>query len=609
MAGDDAQYKRKPLGDWMRGIRSGRIALPTFQRSSVWEIGGVKSLILSLLWERPVGTLLLIPADESKFSSRPIKGPDVGTPVAADGELVLDGQQRLTALWRAFHNEPEPLFVKVQDWSATPLVPALVGTLAELNLGAPGEGEDAAVRQFDRRCVPFSVLGVDCVSQPDDALWKWCNLAMRNAGDKARSLRNRIQRDIVEPFLDRGLWHFTLPDNVSREDAIDIYVRTNESSAVIRRFDIAVARYDADTGGSLRAEIMRIVEEMGHDLVQKFFKTDKGEDRLIPAVGEVLFKVCCLWCDFAPTEGKYTKEKVLSMLRDRRDELRDALVWALDFYQQEGIRERRFVPSDVPMRVLPALYPVVRSIEQTAEANVSRFVRAYLWRAFLTDRYSRSANTRLHEDYMAMKKNLRVGTRESADQWMHGVPIFNESHYVIPRRKRLAALDDEPLSRPTSRNSLARAIFAISLREGRDFATGQPAGTGVDPKWQYHHLFPQDHLRKCGLGSRQINHGLNFALVTETTNKIIHSKAPHEYLSADGELARVAAAGETGQELPRLVLSHRIPYDALVAAPGAGVSSAAETKRLYRAFIEARARMMHRAMQALAEGQGSVVDD
>lgn len=71
----------------------------------------------------------------------------------------------------------------------------------------------------------------------------------------------------------------------------------------------------------------------------------------------------------------------------------------------------------------------------------------------------------------------------------------------------------------------------------------------------------------------------------------------------------MAAAGETGQELPRLVLSHLIPYDALVAAPRAGVSSAAETKRLYRAFIEARARMMERAMQALAKGHASVGDN
>lgn len=611
MPGSRLKYEGRSLCDWVCGIHSGRIALPTFQRSSVWDLGRIKSLILSLLRDRPVGTLLLIPADESRFRSRSIKGPKVGAPAPTGGELVLDGQQRLTALWRALHNEPEALFVEVRDWSATPLSAASVSTASELGLRTPGHDEDAAVRQFDRRCIPFSVLGVDGVSQPEDAVWKWCNLAMRNDGEKARCLNNRIKGEIAQPFLDRCLWHLTLPDAISREEAIDIFVRTNESSAVIRRFDIAVAHYDSDTGSSLRMEIRRMFDEMGEKqtLIHRFFETGDGDDDLIPVLGEVFFKVSCLWCEFAPTEGKYTKNMVLDVLRYRRSELRDALVWALDFYQQEGIPERRFVPSDVPIRVLPALHPVVRPLERTAEAKVRRYLRAYLWRAFLTDRYSRSANTRLHEDYRAMEKNLRAETTASTERWMKGVPIFGEGHYGVPRQRELADLDDDPLRSPRTRNSLARAIFAISLREGRDFATGQRTGTGVNQEWHYHHLFPKEYLRKRGrLGSRQVNHGLNFALVTGKTNGIILDKPPHEYLTADGALAR-AANGATGDELPRLVESHRIPYEALVAAPRADAPAAAEVERLYRAFIGARARMMHRAMVALAKGQGSVRDD
>lgn len=608
MGGHDLQYKSRSLGDWMRGIHDGRIALPTFQRSSVWDLTKVKKLIESLLRDRPVGTLLLVPSDEERFRSRPIQGSETGTPVAHGGELILDGQQRLTALWRAFHDEPEPLFVRVRDWDGAPLAVETVGSMSDFGIRPDDDEARAAARQYEERCIPFGVVGIDGVTQSEDAAWMWCNRAMRNDGERARILEKRIQREIAEPFRHRGLWHLTLAEDVSREEAIDIYVRTNESSAVIRRFDIAVALYDSDTRDSLRAEIMRLVEEMGDDLIQKFFETDEGEDQLIPALGELLFKVSCLWCGFAPTEGKYTTEKVRNVLQERRAELRDALVWALDFYQQEGIRERRFVPSDVPMRVLPALHRVVRSIERTDEAKVSRFVRAYLWRAFLTDRYSKSANTRLHEDFMVMEQNLRSGKTESADRWTQGVPIFDERHYGIPDRKRLASLDDDPLRSPKARNSLARAIFAISLREGRDFATGQPAGTGVDQKWHYHHLFPQDYLRKGGLGSRQINHGLNFALVTGTTNGIIHKRPPHEYLSAEGALAR-AASGETGRELPQLVLSHQIPHDALVASPRAGAPRGAEVQRLYHAFIAARARMMHRAMEALAKGQASVADD
>lgn len=379
---------------------------------------------------------------------------------------------------------------------------------------------------------------------------------------------------------------------------------------MIRRFDIAVALYDSETGGSLREDIVRMVEDIGEEqvVIHSFFDTEEGEDKLIPVLGEVLFKVACLRCGFAPTESRYTEKKVLGYLRDKRDELRDALVWALEFYRQEGIPRRRFVPSDVPIRVLPALYPTVREVERRAEARIRRFLRGYLWRAFLTDRYSRSANTRLQEDYRAILANLDAAEAGDGERWRRNVPIFRDHVYPLPTTKRLADLDEECLRSPRRRDSLARAIFAISLREGRDLATGERAGSGFGQRWDYHHLFPKDYLKKAGVSSRQFDHGLNFALVTEKTNSIIRNRPPHEYLAPDGDLAR-AANGETGDELPRLVASHRIPYDALVAAPKAGAPRAAEVERLYRAFIEARARMMHRAMEALAKGQGSVVDD
>lgn len=609
MAGDDLQYKSRSLGDWMRGIRDGRIVLPTFQRSSVWDLTKVKKLIESLLRDRPVGTLLLVPSDETRFRSRPIQGSETGTPVADDGELILDGQQRLTALWRAFHDEPEPLFVRVRDWDDAPLTVEAVGSMSDFGLRRHDDDAKTAVRQYDERCIPFGVVGIDGVTQSEDAAWIWCNRAMRNNGESARVLEKRIQREIAEPFRHRGLWHLTLAEDVSREDAIDIFIRTNESSAVIRRFDIAVALYDSQTGSSLRAEIVRMVEEMGEErvLIHRFFETEEGENKLIPDLGEVLLKVSCLRVGLVPTESKYTEKSVLNYLRQRRAELRDALVWALELYRQEGVPERRFVPSNVPIRVLPALYPLVRDVEKKAEARIRRFLRAYVWRAFLTDRYSRSANTRLQEDYWAIRKNLNGAGRRDGEGWRGGVPIFREQ-YPLPTTERLADLDEDCLRSPRRRDSLAKAIFAISLREGRDFATGEPAASGVGQQWDYHHLFPKDYLRMGGLDSRQTDHGLNFALATGKTNSIIRNKPPHEYLSTDGALAR-AASGATGDELPKLVESHRIPYGALVAAPRAGAPHAAEVERLYRAFIEARARMMHRAMQALEKGQGSVVDD
>ena len=610
MIGDPLHYHARSLSDWMRGIRDGSITLPAFQRSAVWDSTKVKRLIASLLRDRPVGALLLIPANEDRFRSRPFRGSEVTTPVAAGGELVLDGQQRLTALWRAFHDEPEPLFLRVRDWDEFPLTVEAVGSMSDLGLGPVDDDGEAAARRYRERCLPFGIVGIEGVTQPEDTAWTWCRRALPNDDESAGRLERTIERDIATPFHYRRLWHLTLPDDLSREEAIDIYIRTNESSAVTRRFDIAVALHDSETGDSLREEIVRLVEEMDQRQVSihRFFDTEGGEDELIPELGEVLFEVSCLRCGFAPTEGNYTEERVLGILRDERNELQDALVWALEFLRQEGIPERRFLPSEAPIRLLASLYPVFRDAEEQAAAGIRRFLRAYLWRAFLTDRYSRSANTRLPEDYRAIQENLEAAGPGDGERWRRKVPIFRERLHPLLTTERLADLDEDCLRSPRTGDPLARAIVAITLREGRDFATGERTENAFGRQWAYRRLFPKGYLRNSGLSSRQADHCLNFALLTEETQSIIRNRPPHESSAVDGDLAR-AAGRAAGEELPRLVASHRIPYDALVAAPRAGAPRAAETQRLYRAFIEARARMMRRAMEALATAEAGDAEE
>src|SRR5437016_5798279 len=65
----------------------------------------------------PLGiTLILEVGDEEKFVSQFLKtAPEVDGRVY---EHLLDGQQRLTALWRAFHNnyESETYFVYLKDF-------------------------------------------------------------------------------------------------------------------------------------------------------------------------------------------------------------------------------------------------------------------------------------------------------------------------------------------------------------------------------------------------------------------------------------------------------------------------------------------------------------
>lgn len=234
MTDDAPHYHSRYLIDWMRSIHEGRTTLPTFRPACVWDIGKAKSLIDSLFRNRPVGTLLLMSTDEERFHSRPIPGAVAATPATGNGELILDGQQRLSALWRAFHDEPEPLFVRINDWTADSLAVLEVGSAADLRLRLVKDAHEDAAILFESRCIPFAVLGIDCVTQSEGATWDWCDLALPNDEDRARRLSFRIQRDVAGPFRYRELWYLTLPSGISKEEAIEIYIRANESSAVTR---------------------------------------------------------------------------------------------------------------------------------------------------------------------------------------------------------------------------------------------------------------------------------------------------------------------------------------------------------------------------------------
>jgi len=92
------------LPEWFNRIRSRQITLPRFQRFTAWGQGEVSGLLTTVLRGLPSGaTLILEVGDEEKFKSRTmVDAPESGEKVT---EQLLDGQQRLTALWRSLHDK------------------------------------------------------------------------------------------------------------------------------------------------------------------------------------------------------------------------------------------------------------------------------------------------------------------------------------------------------------------------------------------------------------------------------------------------------------------------------------------------------------------------
>jgi len=623
MTTEPIEYEKRTVAKWLEALLDGSLALPRFQRSYVWTDRKIADLIMALFQGRPVGTMLLIdryrgavPPEASiealrsleRFTPRPISGVD--SDLVDCTELILDGQQRLTSLWRAIElgasggledteRHESHAFLEVHDLSANRLDPINVIFPARKSatscLADPIEAASQnliPLLLFDPRHAEASTQDLQA-----DPLVGWCSQVSHNDMNRGIGLWTRIEKQLRNPFLARNIWYAKLPRSMDRSSAIQVFVKVNESSAVIRKFDIAVAEFDKNANRkSLRQEIADWAEAVTH--AENFFGSD--EEKMIPHVGELVLKVACLQEGKNPTDKHFTSPDVLERLGDS-DRLRaifDGIEWTLEFLAEERIWRDKHLPSAVPLRVLPALFPALRDIADASDGEgvARRCLRAYLWRAFVTDRYARSANTRLRDDFVALKK-LFDHLPEIADpvrQMKREVPIFSDA-FPLPKCAALHDLGD-PLAPPTRKDSLSRSLLVATLQKGaKDFGSGATVSESNVGTREAHHLFPKGFLRSLEPAvtePKQVNHCLNYALVSGPTNRRIAAKAPLAYLK--DRYRRDAGLNEP--ELKARIESHLIPYEALNV-------KARNSRSDYQEFLKERAGLLEPAIRRLADGQ------
>src|SRR5438552_12370224 len=102
--------KRKMVG-LVEQAHEGKLCLPNFQRDFVWRRDEVADLLRSILRRYFVGSLLLLRCDpqDPPFAPEFLRGADPPAKNPRPELLVLDGQQRLTALLYALTPPDLPL--------------------------------------------------------------------------------------------------------------------------------------------------------------------------------------------------------------------------------------------------------------------------------------------------------------------------------------------------------------------------------------------------------------------------------------------------------------------------------------------------------------------
>lgn len=258
------EARNRTLPDWLTRIRTRQIKLPRFQRFEAWTHYTVTALLNTVLQELPAGAVLVLEVgDEEPFISRTVVGaPETGERVI---EHLLDGQQRLTALWRSLtDNYPDrSYFVRLEPDEETG-APQYVTSRARwmkdgqkypLKLNDPAE-------LWKEKLVPVPLLRPD--AEAEAAMTDW---AMKAAGGDMNVVLQIIQRinGLRALFAKFNIPFLSLPATTPKETALNVFIQMNTSATPLSAYDIVVAQVEAGTEkslhdlvGNLKASVLHI---------------------------------------------------------------------------------------------------------------------------------------------------------------------------------------------------------------------------------------------------------------------------------------------------------------------------------------------------------------
>lgn len=585
------EARNRKLEDWYGKIKRGEIKLPRFQRFEAWDRQRICSLIETVIHNLPLGiTLVLEVGEREKFISRFLEtAPEQNGRVY---EHLLDGQQRLTALWRAFYNnyEWETYFVYAKQFD---------------DYGYDEDREDMSVffrgRYFKKNGVKYPLWCDDpaqCLKRgfipthllrPEDIQgeideWIKCATDELRPKDDIEKLESFLEfrkaisdkiRDVRAIVANYNLPYLSLPSQTEKSVALNVFINMNTNSKPLSTYDIIVAEVESVMGKSLHDLQDALDEEVPN--VARYFN-----------LSDLILTTSALLQNALPNQrGAWDMDK--RVMVEKWNVMKRGLSRMAEFLENEGIYDRQRLPTNAVLAVIAALYAdIPESGDKRGQDEL--LLKKYLWHSFFSDRYENSAATNAYADFIALRKIIREESREDGIKYnIDDVPIFKD--HTLTEIEEL--LNAEWPKRATIRG---RAILAVACRLGAlDFSTGEHLNSDNIEQRHYHHIYPDALLKEAGTNSFL---ALNCALISDKTNISIGRKDPLEYLKDRYKWTSKEIVKERLQ-------SHLIPIDELANGGYENLSDEQKIEKLksdFEIFIRRRAKLIMKAVNLLANG-------
>jgi hypothetical protein len=527
---------RVHLGSLIDSLKKGHYVIPDFQRDFEWAPWDVLELIRSIFMDYYVGTLLLWKGDKENFRMLSCESIYGFKDNLDPQHIVLDGQQRLTAIHYAFFAPEVPFpkrskgviyFIDIRDLLEEDYENFIQYDFLT-NKSKRFLRDKSA--QFESHTFPLGEMKggswgtSDWIKEYRDY---WQDKAENTDDEKEKEQflnfvdGAKIFRSVIEELLNEFyISYIELDHQIEVAKVCDIFTQINSKGVRLDIFDLLNAM--------LRPKDI-FLKQMWREAEEQLDFTDtKKMKTYILQVMSVLEQAYCSskYLYYLVPESKKTirkadgsKEQIILIedveeFNERWHQSVRALKKAIESLKNPrdfGAIKSTFVPYPSIIPAFAAIKEFVAETKPTNTLDVNRKIRKWYWASIFTNRYSSSVESTTAKDFMGLKKWF-------SDE--EAVPDMIEE--FINAFKYIDLKNDNPKG-----SAVYNAIFnLLVINEARDWNSFElPEYSELDD----HHIVPYSVFKEEG--GKAINSILNRTPISDTTNRhIISNRMPHDYI-------------------------------------------------------------------------------
>ncbi|WP_161992778.1 GmrSD restriction endonuclease domain-containing protein [Aureimonas leprariae] len=533
----------------------GKLQLPDFQRSYVWDEDAVISLIASVLRGFPVGALLTLETGgDINFKARPLEGIELKAETTPDN-FLLDGQQRVTSLYKVLCSSTASLVKiapnkvagryyyldlsrissenqNVEDW----IVAVPENRIRTVNFGQNIDLDlSSAPQEYESHMFPLRLA-----FRPEKTKWLW---AYRKHWEDREDVTDNVMNfelGALNVITSYEMPIIGLTKENSREAVCTVFEKVNVGGVKLDAFELLTAVFAGERAGfDLREDWSGSKASTGR---KGRIEAGTKFDNVSGKIASTDFLQACTLLETrekrlasggVPENQRpqvtCRREAMLSLplaaYERHAPSIEHGFIETSKFLTSQGIVLARELPYPPQSVALACVFAILGNKLDNAERRKN--LSHWYWTGVICEHYGSATETKIARDVPQLVAWLAEGD-------------------PLPSMLSMLAFNPERLhSLRTRRSAAYKGFHALLMAFGcQDFVTGKPFDTATI--WQdaidLHHVFPQSWCGKNGKPKDDFDCILNLTPLSANTNRYIaRGDAPSVYLKRIEEQEKIGS--------------------------------------------------------------------